>query len=375
MNDFNAIESKFASFLKEEAELDTITLPPLRAVPTPARADRFRHKNTVAGLAILAVAASAIGFVVLRDPGERTAKVSVANNGKSNTSSTNGDPVAKEVIAGEHEYLLANLDGQLAIIDRAGKLRAEINTPGKVRSISIPSVGGELPRIGINTPDVCSDPPTKEPYGIYELDLGNHSMTSLVDLDVKRSGQHLSFSADGHLAQFMYDANPIQDCAFFGLYWLEDGSSKKIELPEPWERGYQVRFQTDGSIRLDPAMESSVPKKCAVTIPYDEVSKAGSNLEPLFTRFLATASPMDNVRMAEDLEYSNQCNGVTNSETPKVSGEYIDRVRPNSGGDWQSIHLELVDAADNRTQLTEDLPIGNVDAQFIPAGTNIGVLN
>ncbi len=337
MNDFNATESKFASFLKEEAELDTITLPPLRAGQTQARKNGFLHKNTVAGLAVLAVAASAIGFVLLRDPGERTAKVSVAGQGDNTDSSV---PAIKQaVIAKAGEYSLSNREGKLVILDRTGKVRANIETPGRVRRIWFPTMGTALPRVAINTPDMCSDPAKEEPYGIYELDLAKHSLTSLVDLDVKSSGQYLSFSADGNLAKYMYDANPIKDCAFFSMYLLESGSSQKIELPEPWVSGYVVDFLNDGGIQLRSSISGPASQKCAVIIPTEEVTTAGMNLEPLFTRYWESAAPIDSVKDANDREYSSECYG--NAHPENILNENVQ----------------------------------SSDTQPIPAGTNIGVLN
>lgn len=375
---FDFDEAQIAAALQASVQSEPVNLLAFDQLVARSRRSGQRNVFAIGGAVVLAAAAAGAGVLLLRqNTDDQAARLELGTRGGSSSSlitnssqsssslatdssssaiavaadpssSASSSSVPVATIAGEREYILAVLDGRVAILNRQGKLVRDYGevAASNVRITTAPT------KVWIVTNGDCG---SDYSAGLLKsLDLVSGTVSELKSFP---NGYVTGISPDGKLAAV------TQDCGGVGFFRLDQPGIPEIQEEVPVAFSFEM---------MDDGMSLSVPiartegSDCPVIVDYKDTNGDPNRILELIRNAVPAPAP-DGKDCTRSLD-SHDAGGTGE----RRSGEYLEAAYQYADGDGETVRIELVAADGSRTGITQYRKV--VDAEWIPAGTDLGVL-
>ncbi|MGB2757070.1 MAG: hypothetical protein WBD02_05335 [Acidimicrobiia bacterium] len=268
-------------------------------------------------------------------------------------ASTKAVAAANHTIAGDHEFVLATLDGKLVILNRQGKIVRDYggtdvqvvsSRTGDPRTAWIAKNGGG-----------CGS----EQQSLSRLNLLTGTETKIAAINKSYFIGSDAFSLDG---KFVFLTEQCSDGTGFVVPTSQPDIPNADSMPDSVGVG-PTRFTVDGLVSTSFSVgDASSSRFCTFEFPYEELPADTRGQQEVFRRHEDEVTADPSKCLADDAE----------SATGKTEHIGIRRVSPFDA-DVQLHHLTIVHADGTETRISKDRE--QVQGEFIPAGADLGVLS
>ncbi len=367
---FDFDEAQIAAALQASVKSEPVNLVPFDQLVARSSRSGQRNAFTIGGAVVLAAAAAGAGVLVLRqntddqatrlELGTRGGSSSslIANSSQSSSSvatdssssaiavaadpssSVSSSSVPTATIAGEREYILAVLDGRVAILNRQGNLVRDYGETGahKVQFSQGKSEAWIMEKASCDGAEIGR---------LRTLDLASGAFVTI------KEEENFEFSGISPDGKVLAGTGGCGGALFFRL---DQPGIPEVEVIDP-ASGYPTMFSftmmDDGaSAGRTIARTDQSAEQCEASFRYRD---AAGDPDRFFDMIRNAADPAG--PCVDPLADYDRTTGS------RLEGEHLRRVD-------NRIELRLADGGSVR--ITQDRSI--IDAEFIPAGTDLGVL-